>query len=703
MAETYGYTGKILRVNLTTGDISEFSSDKYLPKYLGSKGLIARLYWDEIGPDVKPFDPENKLIFANGPLNGTGAIGSAKGSVGGKSPVWYPVSSFSYANTATWFPNELKRAGYDAVIIEGKAASPVYLWIDNGKVEIREGRDLWGKTTRNTRALLWKKLGEDVKVACIGPAGENLVVQAVITAASNAVYGRGGFGAVMGSKNLKAIAVRGTGRIKVADARKLMDVNLDRNYGKWLAPGVKRVVNGKEVVGPEVNEIDHSSPAGNIRVDTQLKQWARLGTAAIGIGGCEACNNYCRMKRTFYSGVNLPTSSYTCASGIGWTGVITYERNKRNGTSEMMDGYECIEYNNLVDDLGLNANNMSNVASYMGYFGKLGTPGEAEENTTMGGDWLYQGYLWGIFTEENTGLPWSRIGTSEFSQTLLRKIAYREGFGDVIAQGYRYATRYVMEHEEFGPNRADILTIYMRIESKAGNMGGIENGHGNYTPNSGRSLDIAVRDRTGSEPEYMFSGMHGYFGFASWPTDLLHKWWGEGAEKAFDHHNWDPEVAHTVIVHEQNTNVIDSLHVCSFVNSNLPVTYRDIGDAMTRTPEGGAEYLSAIFGREVTFEELRETADRISNLTRAIFVRDGYTTIDDGFWGNDVDTHWEYTFQRKDADGVDLVNKEGFLRLRASYYEERGWVNGVPTRATLEKYDLKDVADDLDARGLLPA
>jgi hypothetical protein len=83
----------------------------------------------------------------------------------------------------------------------------------------------------------------------------------------------------------------------------------------------------------------------------------------------------------------------------------------------MMDGYECIEYNNLVDDLGLNANNMSNIASYMGYFGKLGTPDEAQENTTMGGDWLYQGYLWGIFTEENTGLPWSRIGTSEFSQT----------------------------------------------------------------------------------------------------------------------------------------------------------------------------------------------------------------------------------------------------------------------------------------------
>lgn len=698
MAELYGYTGKILRVNLTTGVISDFSSDKYLPQYLGSKGLLTRLYWDEIGPDVKPFDPENKLIFANGPLNGTGTIGSAKGSVGGKSPVWYPVSSFSYANTASSFPNELKRAGYDAVIIEGKAASPVYLWIDNGKVEIRDARDLWGKTTRNTRALLWKKLGNHVKIACIGPAGENKVVQAVITAACNSVYGRGGFGAVMGSKNLKAIAAFGTGRIKVADPKKLMEINLDRNYGKWLAPGVKRVVNGKEVVGPEINEIDHFSAAGNIRSDTQLKQWARLGTAAIGIGGCEACNNYCRMKRTFYD-AKLPTSVYTCASGIGWTGTIQIEKAKR-GITEMMDGFEAIEYANLVDDLGLNMNNMSTISTYMGFKGKLCDEGDELEATLMGGDWMYNCYLWGIFTEQNTGLPWSKIGTSEFSQALIRKISYREGFGDVIAQGWRYAAKYVVEHEEFGPNRQMALTLYQRIDSKAGNMGCIENGHGHYVPNSGRSLFTAVQDRTGSEPEYMFSGMSKYKN--STPTEVIHKWWGVGTEKAFDHYCWDPEVAHSVVVHEQNCNMVDSLHLCSFVAS-LPTTYRDWEDALTRTPYGGAEYLSAVFGKEVTHESLVETADMISQLTRAIYVRDGYTTINDDFWGNAVDTFWDYTFSRKDSKGVDFTNKEGFEQLRGYYYQERGWVNGVPTRATLEKYGLKDVADDLAARNLLPA
>lgn len=697
MAELYGYTGTILRINLTTGAVSTFSSDKYLPKYLGSKGLIARIYWDEIGPEVKPFDPENKLIFANGPLNGTGALGSSKGSVGGKSPVWYPVSSFSYANTASWFPNELKRAGYDAVIIEGKAATPVYLWINDGKVEIRDARDLWGKTTRNTRAALWEKLGKNVKVACIGPAGENKVVEAVITVACNAVYGRGGFGAVMGSKNLKAIAAVGTGRIKVADPKKLMEVNLDRNYGKWLAPGVKRVIAGKEVVGPEVNEIDHFSAAGNIRVDTQLKQWARLGTAAIGVGGCEACNNYCRMKRTFYD-AKLPTSSYTCSSGIGITATIQQEQAKR-GVTEMMDGYQAIEWHNLVDDLGLNSNNFSTISTYMGFSKKLCSPDDELEATLMGGDWMYQCYLWGIFTDANTGIPWSKIGTSEFNQTLMRKVAYREGFGDVIAQGWRYAAKYVVEHEEFGPNRQMALTLYQRVDSKAGNMGCIENGHGHYVPNSGRSLFTAVQDRTGSEPEYMWSGMGKYYNTT--PQAVAEKWYGPGALKATDHYYWGPEVAHTVVVHEQICNLFDSLHLCSYIG--FPTTYRDPLDALTRTPTGGAEYLSAIFGKTVTNESLSDTADMISQLTRAIFVRDGYTSVKDAFWGNAVDTFWDYIFQRKDSKGVDFTNKAGFEQLRASYYQERGWVNGVPTRATLEKYGLKDVADDLAKRNLLPA
>ena len=191
MTELYGYVGKILRVNLTTRVISEFSSEKYSP-YLGSKGMATRIYWEEIGPEVKPFDPENKLIFAAGPATGTGAVGSTKGSLTGKSPVWNPVSSIAHSTTAIFAP-ALKRAGYDALIVEGKADLPVYLWIANGKAEIRDAQDLWGKTTRNTRALLWQKHNKQTVVACIGPAGENLLLSACVSVACNTPFGRGGF------------------------------------------------------------------------------------------------------------------------------------------------------------------------------------------------------------------------------------------------------------------------------------------------------------------------------------------------------------------------------------------------------------------------------------------------------------------------------------------------------------------------------
>jgi aldehyde:ferredoxin oxidoreductase len=696
MSEMYGYAGKILRVNLTTGEISDFSSDKYLPKYIGAKGLAARIYWDEIGPEVHPFDPENKVIFAAGPINATGAIGSAKGCLASKSPVWFPVHSFSHSSAGGGFSCELKRAGYDAVIIEGKANHPVYLWINDGKAEIRDGRDLWGKTTRNTRSLLWKKHGDKTIIATIGPAGENKVVQACVSVACNTTFGRGGFGAVMGSKNLKALAIRGTGRIPIAEPQKLIEINLDRAYGRCIAPGEKRMVSGKEIIGPEVNEIDNFALAGNLRDYTQVKQWAKLGLVEIKVGACEACSQHCRKKLKWQDGA-MPNSAYICSSSISWAHAIKSEKAKR-GINEDLDGRESVELANLVDDCGINMNDIAIIESYMGWSGKLGVQGEALESTLLGGDWLYQGYIWGIFNEENTGLPWSRFGTSEFSQKLIRMLTYREGFGDVLAQGFRYATRYIVEHEEFGPDRANMLTIYKRINTKAGNMGHIENGHGNYTPNSGRALDTAVRDRTGSEPEYMFSGMTYYKNTN--PHELIEKWWGKDAWKATDHHYWGPEIAQTVIVHEQDCNINDSMHLCTFTSS-FSTTYRDLMDAMTRTPYGWSEYLSAIFGKEVTHEELKTTGDMISNLIRAIFVRDGYTTIEDDYWGNDVDTHWDYTFERKDAQGNDLVNKEGFLQVRDYYYEQRGWIDGVPTRATLEKHDLKDVADDLERRGLL--
>lgn len=703
MAELYGYVGKILRVNLTTGEITESSSEKYFP-YLGSKGMAARIYWEEIGPEVKPFDPENKLIFASGPATGTGAVGSAKGVLAGKSPVWYPVSSFAHSTSAMFAP-ALKRAGYDALIVEGKAECPVYIWIKNGKAEIRDAQDLWGKTTRNTRALLWEKHGKNTVVACIGPAGENLVVSACVSVACNTVYGRGGFGAVMGSKKLKAVAVLGTGRINVAEPLKLLEINRDRAKFESIKVGEKRIVGGKEVVGKAWDEtlaVNH----GSVGADTQLRDLAKLGRVRIKPNACEACFVFCRTKYSFVDG-SLPNSSVQCSSNIGWSCAEA----AANNYSKKMLGTVSYEFVQTLDDLGININDYIILAPLYGQRGPF-DENEQVEGSLLGGDWLYQGYLHGIFNEKNTGLPWDKFGTKEFSDRFLQMIAYREGFGDILARGFRYATRYIMEHEEFGPNRDKMLFIYQRIHSKAGNMGCLDSGHGQIVPNPGRSIYTAVGDRTGSEPEFMWSRMSKYPSLL--PEAVREKWLGQGTNKILDLYYWGPEVAHAVIKFEHFASVLDSLHLCELgtltmggvgmsAYSNRPVAFtRDPIDWLDHSPTGGSELLSAIFGREITNEELDEIGERITNLVRAIWVRDGYTTVDDPFWGKAVDTLWDLHFQRKSTDGKNLTLKSGFDATIQDYYKERGWVDGVPTRATLERLGLKDVADDLAERNLLP-
>ena len=225
---TYGgWTGKILRVDLTTRKVSESSTFDYVPKFLGGRGLGAKICWDEVPPEVNAFDPENRLIFATGPLQGTLAPTSGRFVVVGKSPQSAPVESFTRSGVGGHFAPELKWAGYDAVIIQGKASQPVYLWITDQKAEILDAQHLWGLDTYQTQQALWKIHGNRTRVMVIGRAGENKSRIACILTDTGDASGQGGFGGVMGSKNLKAVAVRGTGSVKVARPKELAKITHD--------------------------------------------------------------------------------------------------------------------------------------------------------------------------------------------------------------------------------------------------------------------------------------------------------------------------------------------------------------------------------------------------------------------------------------------------------------------------------------------
>lgn len=703
MAEkSYGYVGKILRVNLTTGEKSVFSSEKYQDMYLGGKGMAARLYWEEVPPEVKPFDPENKLFFTSGPLNGTGAMQAAKGCLGGKSPVWYPVNTFTFGTTANFAPM-MKRAGFDAIIIEGKADHPVYLWIYNGHCEIRDAWDLWGKTTRNTRELLYRKHNKKVVSATIGPAGENLVVSACVSVAANQVFGRGGFGAVMGSKNLKSVVVYGDTPIYVAQPMKLLEINRERAKFNSIKVGEKRIVDGKEIVGKPFEETAACN-FGSVGAETQLREMARRGEVQIKPNGCEGCAVFCRTKFHFKDG-SQPDTSVICSSNIGWS----IPEAIHNKWQKKMLGCDSYNFAQTLDDMGLNMNDFCVLAPLYGCRGQF-DENEHIEGTLLGGDWIYQAHLFGILTNENTGLPWELFGTKEFNDKFLEMIVYRKGFGDILARGFRYATQYIYEHEEFGPNREKILFIYQRINAKAGNMGCLEHGHGQYVPNPGRTIYAAVGDRTGSEPEFQWGKMSKYP--SDTPEAVREKWLGEGANKILDPWYWGPEVAHAVVRHEDYCNVVDSLHICAvgnmlggvslaaYTNRAIAKT-RDYEDWLYHSPHGGSEFMEAVTGKPISLAELDEIGSRITNLIRAIWVRDGYTTQEDSFWGNEVDALWPMQYERKDPQGRVYNPREGFQATIADYYAERGWVEGVPTRQTLETYGLKDVADELESKGLL--
>jgi aldehyde:ferredoxin oxidoreductase len=217
----HGWIGKLLRVDLTSGKIAVEALDPALARqYIGARGLGTKLMYDEVDPRVDPLSPENKIMFVSGPLTGTFAPAAGRYNVVTKGPLTGTIAASN--SGGNWGP-ELKFAGYDLVIVEGKAASPVYLWIQDDKVEIRDARHLWGQQVPETTEALYAETAADAKVACIGPAGENLSMIAAIMNDMHRAAGRTGVGAVMGSKNLKAIVVRGTGAVTVADKAAFVD------------------------------------------------------------------------------------------------------------------------------------------------------------------------------------------------------------------------------------------------------------------------------------------------------------------------------------------------------------------------------------------------------------------------------------------------------------------------------------------------
>lgn len=406
-----GWIGKVLRVNLSTGKVSTEALDPGLAKdYIGARGLGTKIMTDEVDPKVDPLSPENKLIFVPGPLTGTFAPSAGRYTVVTKGALTGAIAS---ANSGgTWGP-ALKFAGYDAVIIEGAAPKPVYLWIKNAKVEIRDASHLWGKDVPETSDAIRAETDDDAKIACIGPAGENRVLFACIMNDLHRAAGRSGVGAVMGSKNLKAIAVVGTGAVTCADPKAFESavVNARDKIHKHPVGGAGLRLYGTDVLTNILNQIG-GYPTKNYQ-DGHFPTADKLGGETLAATllqrpkGCFSCIISCGR-------VTKVTNPKYAGEGEG----PEYETSWGFGGDCCIDDLDAVtKANYLCNEYGMDAISMAvTVACAM------------------------ELYEMGLITKEDTGgiaLEW---GNAEAMVEVTRLTGVGEGFGKKLALGsYRLA------------------------------------------------------------------------------------------------------------------------------------------------------------------------------------------------------------------------------------------------------------------------
>ena len=406
-----GYVNNVLRVNLSSKKTStEDLNMQWARMFIGGKGLGAKYLYEELKPRTDPLSPENVIIFMTGPLAGTTAPCASKYAVFTKSPL---TGAFLDSYVGGYLGAELKFAGFDAVIIKGKAEKPVYLWIIDGKAEFRDAKDLWGLDIHETEKRIKEELKDKaVKVAAIGPAGENLVKIACITADLYRHAGRGGAGAVMGSKKLKAVAIRGHHGVSVPNIEKFIELSQEITKNDVLTPdnewakidgtpGFLRMVQEAGILPTRnfqmgtfehVNKIDEVALKEKILVRRRACYGCPLG-----------CGNLTQVNHGPFAGTIVEGPEYETLAMAGANCYIS-------------DLEAIAKYNLLCDQLGLDTISTGDTIAF-----------------------AMECYERGVITKKDTNGLELTFGNVEAYIEMPKLIAYRKAIGDVLAEGVRRA------------------------------------------------------------------------------------------------------------------------------------------------------------------------------------------------------------------------------------------------------------------------
>ena len=669
-----GWVGKILRVDLTTRRITESSTFDYVPKFLGGRGLGAKICWDEVPPEVSAFDPENRLVFATGPLQGTLAPSSGRFMVLGKAPQSGPTESFCRSGVGGHFAPELKWAGYDALVVRGKASKPVYLFISDHKAEILDAASLWGLDTYQAQQVLWKLHGQDTRVMVIGRAGENRSRIACILTDTGDAAGQGGFGGVMGSKNLKAIAVCGTGAVAVARPKALMQTTR-HIHSLFARKPAKSNLYEPEEKGFKYNIWGGGYGRGGLSLlPGELQDLCNDSSSGYSQipDGCFACPVSCRSR---VKGPDITGGVALCAQSYMYMESMIEQPEK---------GYSKITWQaaKLGDLLGINAYDLMAIIP-----------------------WLADCFHEKLITEADTGLPLGEIGSWEFISKLLNQIADRQGFGDLLAEGGQRAAA------KLGGKAETLSRMYY---PRAGKFGGYRE-HWVYLGGfpTGYALPplalMWVLDNRDALVSHSFISMLwgaaftvGQNALTAVPEDISPVLGpvmkaAYGSEEAAQFLKPDGKglnwkwAAPVVKRYHEHSLLKDSYVLCDILfpylfNANSP---DHVGDDTLES-----RLYSAVTGVDMSPKESFQKGEMLCTLERALAVRDGRTRQDDIF-------HDLY-FEKQDAGGR-RYGREDLEKSKTEYYKLMGWDSetGKPTLATLQRLGLKDVAEEMARKSVL--
>ena len=711
MATNYGWTGQILRVNLTNRSISTQSTDPY-KRYVGGLGLGFKVIWDEVPLTTDPYAPEAKAVVAVGPLTGSGVPCSGRTTIAFLTAM-SKGKSICTAHVGGHFGNALKYAGYDAVIIEGRASSPVYLKIDDNRVTIERADHLWGKLTNETNKTIIEECGHEFTSMAIGPAGENLVNMSIVfTSQSNA--GGAGSGALFGSKNLKAIAVHGTGGVRTANPQELMRLN---NY--MLSELVGSNNNHNIPTTPQSWAEFTAQPANRWRGRPGLR-WERALGGPVDTGEQPQGNINRIAYRAFMPfhsfGENVNSQQYMvknsgCSScPVRCYGRMNFEPLKAHG--------ENPKFSNVCGGLTFGVGD---------WYGDGNPPDIAEQGDSrliMGavtGKWADELGLWNNYGLLNRSFRWC-VQNNVFQRTLpaaefnaipwdlmrnkdpkwipeiMQIIAYKRGeLGLRLGEG----AFHMVNAWNLGNAFWDDLFI------NAASYNGYPQHHGPMQTWQSGFLHNVLYNR-----DNMVHALSSYARSGT-PYDIVKrigdKFFGEGAT--------DPPRHYTPINPAKVTLAKwgflrkqwhDSATLCDWV---WPMT---LSPSRSRGYEGDldldAKFMTAVTGENWTTADIDFSMERVSQMLRVMTaisfrihenssnLRRDHDGLNAHFFDRDPNLR---AFQQ----GTDKMDRADMERAFDMFYERMGWdrTTGIPTRATLTRFGLSDMADALARHGILPS